>query len=320
MKKAIIILTILSISCNENQNWKQSQFSIDNPPYSVEVFAEGIISTGMQERDLAISPDKQEIIYTLGNYDQTRRILVSIKKEGGVWQKTEMLPFSSGNNDIEPFFAVDGESLFFASDRPIYGDSTRTDYNIWITKKESDIWQEPQPLDSLINTKGNEYFPSVSKYGNLFFTAVKDEGYGLEDIYRSEFLDGEFNQPKVLDSTINTKSYEFNAYISPDEDLLIFSSYGRKDGLGGGDLYYSRKDSFGNWMSSKSLGFKVNSEKLDYNPFIDFENEVFYFSSSRPINIHKKVSSVEEFQAFSKRTENGSGNIYRISLNALNLE
>lgn len=320
MKKTLLLFFLIMLSCKEKPKISEPSFALDNPSNTVEIFAKGIISTGMQERDIAIAPDKNEIIYTLGNYDQTRRILVVLKKRNGVWQEKEILPFSNGNNNIEPFYSLDGKALFFASDRPIYGDSTRTDYNIWVSQKENNIWQEPKPLDSTINTTGNEYYPSVSKYGNLFFTATKENGYGLEDIYRSELVDGEFKQPKALDSTINTTSYEFNAFISPNEDLLVFTSYGRKDGMGGGDLYYAKKNNLGKWGESKSLGSKVNSEKLDYCPFIDFENEVFYFSSSRASNNDKKVASVEEFEVFGNRIENGLGNIYRINLSALDID
>lgn len=320
MKKILFILSAaLIISCGEQPKIESPLFSLENPPDSVELFAKEIISTEMYERDLAISPDKDEVIFTLGNYDQSRRVLVALRKVDNKWVEKEMLPFSIGNNDIEPFYSLDGNSLFFASDRPIYGDSTRTDYNIWVSKKNYNIWQEPKPLDSIINTRGNEYYPSVSKYGNLFFTATKKIGYGLEDIYRSELVDGEFTSPKVLDSTINTKSYEFNAFISPNEDLLVFTSYGRKDGLGGGDLYYAKKSELGNWMPSKNLGAKVNSSKLDFCPFIDFENNVFYFSGSNSINGNKKVRSAKEFKEFSNRVENGLGNIYRIDLNALDM-
>jgi hypothetical protein len=38
---------------------------------------------------------------------------------------------------------------------------------------------------------------------------------------------------------VNSKGYDFNAFIDPDENYIIFSSYKRPDDLGGGDLYYS---------------------------------------------------------------------------------
>jgi hypothetical protein len=35
-----------------------------------------------------------------------------------------------------------------------------------------------------------------------------------------------------MGDVINTESYEFNAYVAPDESFLIFSGYNREDGYG----------------------------------------------------------------------------------------
>ena len=44
---------------------------------------------------------------------------------------------------------------------------------------------------------------------------------------------------RLLPTAVNSKGYDFNAYVDPDENYIIFSSYKRSDDLGGGDLYYS---------------------------------------------------------------------------------
>lgn len=126
--------------------------------------------------------------------------------------------------------------------------------------------------------------------------------------------------PVVLDSAINTKTFEFNAYVSPKEDLLIFSSYGRKDDMGGSDLYYSVKNAQGNWKEAKNMGPTINSDKLDFCPFIDWERNNFYFTSERIISEESIISSVDELKASANRTLNGYGNIFRISLDELNLD
>ncbi len=112
-------------------------------PDSLELFAPGIISTGMYERDIAISPDGNEIIYTLGDYAQTRRCLVSLRKTGAGWGDKEILPFSGVYQDIEPAWTPDGTMLFFASTRPLPGDSARNDYNIWKVGMTSNGWEIP---------------------------------------------------------------------------------------------------------------------------------------------------------------------------------
>src|SRR5210317_1445200 len=93
------------------------------------VFLPNVISTDLNERDLAISPGGDTIIYTVGTHDNTHRGLFLVSKIDEEWSEKQLLPFSGQFQDIEPFFAPDGKRLLFASTRPIFGDTTRSDYN-----------------------------------------------------------------------------------------------------------------------------------------------------------------------------------------------
>lgn len=310
-------IILLSTSCKKEQN---VALDLEMSPEQLEIFGKNLISTPLYERDIAISPDGNQIVYTLGNYQQSLRALVSIKKEGSKWGQKEILPFSGKYNDIEPFFSVDGDKLYFASNRPVDKDSTRTDYNIWYSEKGKGVWKDPIAIDTIVNSLQDEFYPSVSTNGNLYFTSTRTNGIGREDIFVSTFTDKVYNTPIALDSTINTKFFEFNAYINPEEDLLIFSSYGRSDGLGGGDLYYSKKDNAGKWKKAKNLGELINSDKLDYCPFIDLPRNNFYFTSNREKLAEEGIRTVNEFTKEANKVLNGMGNIYRIPMDKLNLE
>jgi len=293
---------------------------LSHSPDTMEVFGKEFISTGLYERDIAISPDGKELIYTLGNYKQTVRSLVVIKKENEGWGEKKILNFSGKYQDIEPFYSPDGSQLFFASNRPMGEDPKRKDYNIWVSKKVNGKWDDPLPLGTQINTSKDEFYPSLSKNGNLYFTATRPDGVGREDIFYSPYLDGEYKDPIPLDTSINSAVYEFNAYINPGEDLLIFSSFGRKDGFGGGDLYFSKKDVSGKWGKAKNLGEKVNSDKLDYCPFIDIPRGNFYFTSEQAPPFEKTIKSVSDLTDHANDVLNGMGNIFRINIKALNLD
>ncbi|MEN8799582.1 MAG: exo-alpha-sialidase [Flavobacteriaceae bacterium] len=285
----------------------------------LELFGEGSISTSLYERDIAISPEGDEIIYTLGNHKQSIRALIGIKKGEMGWGSKEILPFSGRYYDIEPFFSPNGNYLYFASNRPMERDSSRTDYNIWRVERIPPGWGIPEPLDTLINTPGEEYYPSISGNGNLYFTATRQDGIGREDIFVSVLKNDKYLKPVVLDSAINSAVFEFNAFIHPEENLIIFSSYGRQDGHGGGDLYYSKKDQNGNWQKAINMGPGINSNSLDYCPFIDVYREVFYFTSDRSSPTDFPLNNVEELEAEAGKTLNGMGNIYRIGLDEIEL-
>lgn len=310
----LLVLIFFSNSCKTENN---TMFDLELNPEQLEVFGRDYISTPLQERDIAISPEGNQLVYTLGDYKQTIRSLVSIKKKGEQWGDKEILPFSGNYNDIEPFFSDDGSKLFFASNRPLGKDSTRTDYNIWYAEQVNGKWNNPIALDTLVNSTGDEFYPSVSSNGNLYFTATRTDGIGREDIFVSTFSKGKYSLPMPLDSTVNTKAFEFNAFISLDEDLLIFSSYGRPDGLGGGDLYYSKKDKTGKWRKAENLGELINSDKLDYCPFIDIPRNNFYFTSDRAKTPGNRIKTVPELTNEANKVLNGMGNIYRINMDKL---
>lgn len=100
---------------------------------------------------------------------------------------------------------------------------------------------------------------------------------------------------------------------------MIFGSFGRSDDLGGGDLYFSNKDAFGNWKKAKNMGSEVNSEVLDYCPFIDMPRRNFYFTSERANPDSHDFTNVSDLIDLSNSVLNGMGNIYRINLEKLDL-
>jgi hypothetical protein len=318
MKKVLAVLAplILLIQCHPD---KSVPIDLDYQPHKPEIFAPGYISTNLYERDIAISSDGHEIIYTLSDYKQSRRCLVMIKKNGNKWGKKEILSFSGQYSDIEPFFSVDGNKLYFASNRPVNDDTSRTDYNIWVSERNNQGWGEPKCLPPDINTIQDEFFPSLGKNNNLYFTSARENGPGKEDIYLSRYADGKYLEPVPLDTNVNSTTYEFNAYINPEENRIIFSSYGRKDDLGGGDLYFSKKDQNGNWLPAVHLGSPINSDKLDYCPFLDIPRGNFYFTSDRNETLPARIENVSEIDHLANGILNGMGNIYRIRLDQLKL-
>ncbi len=294
-----------------------SSLSLASASDTVHVFAEGIVSTRYNERDMAISSEGDEVFFSLGNYTQKKRVIAHFRKINGVWNTSEIMSWSGVYNDIEPFLAPDGASLFFASDRPVDRDSTRKDFNIWVSQRDGETWKEPVALDTLINSKVDEFYPSSGKSGNLYFTAAHQGNHGREDIYIAERKEGKYAAPIPLDTAINSAMYEFNAYVSPGEDTIIFSSYGRKDDMGGGDLYMSTKDTGGAWQMAHNLGSSINSTSLDYCPFIDFPRKTFYFTSNRSAAHLNRIENVEQLKTEADKTLNGLDNIYHVKMNTL---
>jgi Tol biopolymer transport system component len=315
----LCLLLLFSWTDVMTQPTNNNQHTIDltSPPKKPALFEENFISTSLYERDIAISPDGDEIFYTtmipLSNF----QTLVHIKKVNGRWTMPEIVSFSGKYSDLEPAFSIDGKKLFFCSNRPVEGDKIK-DFDIWCVDKTNGKWGEPKNLGSPVNSAADEFYPSVASNGNLYFTAQYKGGVGREDIYVSKWENGSYQPASPLDTMVNSAVFEFNAYISPDEKFIIFSSQGRKDEKGRGDLYISVKNEHNGWKLAKNLSI-LNSDRLDYCPFVSFDKKILFFTSeshelkkafATPINY-------DDIKNIVRQTKNGTGNIYWIDFNSL---
>jgi hypothetical protein len=317
------LLLLFLVACKNigrQKTKKEDLIDLTAATDSAELFAADIISTRLNDRDMAISDDGNEIYYSVTFPDNSLMAIVGLKIVKEHWIGPEVVSFSGVYNDIEPFLSPGGDKLFFSSNRPINASDTLEDFDIWFVERVNGEWTNPVNAGRPVNSLRNEFYPAVCTNGNLYFTGSIAGTKGAEDIFLSEFKDEVYQVPVSLETTINSELYEFNAYVSPDEQLIIFSSYGRPDGFGGGDLYFSHKDGSGNWTVARNLGPLINSDKLDYCPFPDFKRGIFYFTSNRNNKMPLSGRTLAEIHNLANQVLNGQGNIFRINLAMLALD
>ncbi|MEZ5473312.1 MAG: hypothetical protein R3E90_16200 [Marinicella sp.] len=275
---------------------------------------------GLHVRDFTLSVDGQEFYTTMESIGKDASQIIKLKKTPTGWSEPEIASFSGQFKDLEPFLHPNGLQLFFASNRNLEQSAATEQFDIWMVERttSNDDWGKPIKLNEHINTPdANEFYPSVSNNGNLYFTASKNNGLGKEDIYVSRLIDGQYSQAEILPETVNTATYEFNAYISPDEKILLFSSFGRQDGMGGGDLYLSHRVN-DEWQQAQNLGDQINSKQLDYCPFYDAKAQTLYWTSARSQlkSMDDQPKNYQQWLKLYTTGENGLSKIYstRISL------
>ena len=285
------------------------------PGDTPRMFAPGRISDGMANRDMAISPSGKEVFYTLQSPGGQISQILYCHWTGGAWSGPEVAPFSGKYSDLEPAFSYDGNTLFFASNRPAHRSDggaslaaaePKKDFDIWMVKREKGHWGRPTRLDTVINSEKDEYYPSVARNGNLYFTRVMENGKGKEDIAISEWKDGRYQVAYSVPGGVNTEHFEFNAFVDPDERYLLFSSFGRKEDIGGGDLYLSYKNDQGEWMPAIHLDSTINSTALDFSPYVSPDKKYLFFTSER-MKAHTPFAQPVNF-AWLKGLLTGPGN------------
>lgn len=271
-------------------------------------------------RDFSLNKNNDEFYFTVESYVKEYSFIAFSKKIKGKWTTPKAASFSGQHKDLEPFLSPDGLKLFFASNRVNNNSSEiKKDMDIWYVTRKSliDDWSAPINAGLIVNTSADEFYPSVTSKGDLYFTASYENTKGKEDIYVSRFVNNSHTKPTSLSNNINSEKYEFNAFVAPDESFIIFTSYGRKDDLGRGDLYISKKDKENQWLPAKHLSKSINTKKLDYCPFVDISNNTLYFTTSKstiPKGL-KKRRKLKEIINYINTTPNGLSRIYKVSLN-----
>lgn len=282
------------------------------PNTSAEVFAPGVISTGMYERDAAFYPDGSEFYYSV--FQNNGGTIVYTKQINGRWTLQRGVSFSGIYNDIEPFITHDGKKLYFASNRPIEGNEPK-DYDIWYSERmDNGEWSEPVVLGPEVNTEANEFYPSLTENGDLYFTSDNHKSLGKEDIFVSRFVDGAFLEYENLGDSVNSVDEEFNSFIAPDGSYLIYTTTGFGDGFGGGDLWVCFRKEDLTWSRPKNLGENVNSRYLDFSPSITQDGEFLFFSSNRLLaREYETRISYEQLVREFNNPFNGNGDIFWVS-------
>ena len=213
------------------------------------------------------------------------------KKINQVWQTAN--PVTSVNtvgNEGAPSLSADGEIMFFASCMEMtgdYGSSDRKGYgscDIFYSQKINGKWTRPRNAGPTINTKNWETQPSFSSDGKtLYFIrgVVGRDGIKNPDIYSSTIgADGKFTEPIRLSDNINTPQGEESVFIHPDNQTLYFSSQGHA-GMGGLDIFVSKKQADGNWGQAVNLGYPINTFNDENSLVVDANGKLAYFASER---------------------------------------
>ncbi len=278
------------------------------------LFAPGLVSTGMFTRDVAISPDGKEIYFCVAISNYTYATILFTKEVNGKWTSPEIVSFSGGPGifDFEPAFAPDGSRLYFLSTRPD-GDEEPGDQDIWYVDRTPEGWGEPVNPGYPINTDGGEFFPSLTSDGTLYFTR-NEVGSRLNQIFRSKFANGSFQEPELLPQEVNCGTNRFNAYVSPDESYMIVPAAGMEDAYDGVDYYIVFRDENDRWSDPVNMGEAINADNPGgWSPYVSPDGKYFFFMATRTMEIEEADWNYNKLVDIYNNPNNGKADIYWVS-------
>ena len=174
------------------------------------------------------------------------------------------------------FLSQKGNELFFTVcglDR-----KTRSCDLYCVTRERRDAaWEHPQPLN--VNGPNWESQPCLSLDGKeLFFASRRGGNADLYHCFRDE--EGYWSEPESLGPVINTPGTEMAPFLHPDGKTLYFSS-DRHVGMGGYDLFVSRRNEQGEWSEPVNLGYPINTPGDEINFIVAADGHTALISSIR---------------------------------------
>ena len=182
-----------------------------------------------------------------------------------------------------PIFNADNNVMIFTSCRPDTKGGSKDSFDgryfedIYMSKKENNVWLKPENVGSPINTNGNDAVVAMSPDGQKVYFYKFENGNG--DLFKSDFTAEGWGEPYKMPEPINSKYWEPSMSVAPDEKTIYFTS-NRPGGLGGTDIYMVKKLPNGEWAEPMNLGEPINSKYDEDSPFILSDGKTLYFSSN----------------------------------------
>jgi Tol biopolymer transport system component len=310
---AVIVLLLLAACRREPPPANGPYLNMKVPGARAVLFAPGIVSTGMSERDIAISPYGQEIYWCVSTPGYGYATIVMSRQTNAGWTPPRVATNLSDPSFlyIEPAISPDGKQFFFTKVRPdAAGRFDESD--IWVMDRGKAGWEKPRRLDDGVNSDGAEFFPSVMRGGTLYFTREPKDGRNA-GIYRSRLVDGKYQPAERLPEQVNGGQARFNAFADRDERFLIVPMQGRADSVGGTDYYVVFRNPDDTWTEPVNLGAEVNTPgSQEYSPYISPDGKYFFFMSSRRAQSPPPRLTYKFFADAGDRPRNGNADVWWI--------
>jgi outer membrane protein OmpA-like peptidoglycan-associated protein len=265
--------------------------AIDNPvPFDPQNLGNHV-NTPYDDYINAISVDDSFLMFTIKapqgfhkteyGTRETEDFYISYRDVDGAWQKAVNLgpPVNTPGNEGALTLSPDGRYIFFAGcDRR---DNTgRCD--LYFCQRKGNSWSEAMNLGTMVNSAAWESQPAVSSDGKtIFFASNREGGLGQTDLWQTKIMeDGTLTKPVNMGDVINTPGSEMAPFIHPDGNTLYFSSDGHI-GMGGKDLFISRKINDTTWSKPQNLGYPINTWSDEMTLIVGPEGKLAYFSSDK---------------------------------------
>ena len=275
-----------------NKGIKEAEFreyAIANPiPFTPQNMGK-MINTPYDEYLPALTADEQTLVITRKEPRKSTTTAMTPEEEdfyistldtNGNWTMAERVsePLNSNDNEGAQCISQDGRFIVFT----ICGEGGLGSCDLYWSKKIGDRWSKPRNLGAAVNSRYWDSQPSFSIDGKtLYFTSNRPGGKGGKDIWKTTLNEnGRWNKAVNLGNSINTTQDETCPFIHYDDQTLYFASNGHI-GMGGFDIFYSRKLNDTTWSMPTNIGYPINTSGEEMNLIVGASGNTAIFSSDK---------------------------------------
>ncbi len=275
-----------------------------------------IINTARREAEPTFTADGRTMYFNCNNADICVSRLTGAWEQGR-WSPPEPLdgPINTEYLEVEPVINGAGDKLYFMSIRPqgvlsgfpfllplvdvfeVINRVSNSRFNrtflnglglpdVYVSQRINGVWTEPVSLNSVpgephVNTPYSDHCLFFSADGNeAFWTSTRPGGLGGDDIWTSRRVNGSWTEAENLGPNVNSPGKEHAPTPTPDGKSLYVTAT-RAEGLGGEDIYVTKRGPDGQWGPLANLGPLVNGPGDDRCPAWTPDLRIFLFDSVR---------------------------------------
>lgn len=180
-----------------------------------------------------------------------------------------------------PLLAMDGNQLFFT--RALYAGNAGGKFSgldVWVSESNDDRWTSPSNnLPAEINNDGHNAIVGMSRDGKKRYFVSAQPNQKVNGIYVTTRINNYWTRPEFIPVPGIDNQNFLGVYVSPDFDVMLFSMKG-EDSRGEEDLYFSVKNSIGQWSVPKNMGATLNTRGYEISPYLSDDKKRLYFASN----------------------------------------
>ncbi len=235
------------------------------------------INTESQEYLPSLTADGTRLVFTARVGNQEDFYYSELRDHE--WQPRQpMEKINTPQNEGAQCISADGRMLIFTRCDSRAG---KGGCDLYYSSFEYGQWSEPDKIPGNVNTAAWEGQPSLSADGQtLYFASDRKGSLGRRDIWQSTWQNGQWSEPVNLGSKINTPYNDQCPFIHPDNQTLYFCSDGHP-GMGGIDLYFTKKDQNGDFSKPVNLGYPINTPANEGTLSVNINGEIAFYASDK---------------------------------------